>query len=185
MSPHKYHAHKQQCRLESRQLPRIIMATPRITVVAPGATKQRHLEQHFPENTRLTRPNISPKTRLPVLAIVPTYSQRVAFQTMESYGRIRQRKLAMTVQVPNGSICYDETSGKWRMSSSVRSSAGEDPACSVAVCAGCEKYLECKFHLFQIPCDSQVRRGWLHPLVETSRSSSPITAICRSISVSK
>ncbi|CAD6584614.1 MAG: hypothetical protein ASARMPREDX12_001710 [Alectoria sarmentosa] len=45
-------------------------------------------------------------------------------------------KLAMTVQAPNGSVCCDETTGKWRKSRTVRESAAGDPACPVAVVQG-------------------------------------------------
>lgn len=45
-------------------------------------------------------------------------------------------KLSMTVQAPNGSVCCDETSGKWRDSRTVRGAGVEDPACPVATVQG-------------------------------------------------
>ncbi|KAF6222278.1 hypothetical protein HO133_001364 [Letharia lupina] len=45
-------------------------------------------------------------------------------------------KLAMTVQLPNTSVCCHETTEKWRNSSTARDSAVEDPACPVAIVQG-------------------------------------------------
>lgn len=44
--------------------------------------------------------------------------------------------LAMTVQLPNASVCCDEATGKWRSSSTVTDFAVGDPAWPVAIVQG-------------------------------------------------
>lgn len=68
--------------------------------------------------------------------------------------------LAMTVQLPNASVCCDEATGKWR-SSSVDRFRGRGSGVSRYDCAGPGQFLNAKAAPFQISCDPDPGEGVL------------------------